>query len=246
MSSFGETVTDSVAEPIDDSPMLDARTHPVINTPYEEPRHHWELDAHGRAAEGRPPKVGRRPPHGILPVPKPKKVEPGQGVLEMSPDDINETVEEVRVHLRNWRSDRWEGATGVTRRLLAYWTRDNRHIRPFFAQMEAVETVIWLTETAQGRRYARDRIAPLSQEMNDDLVRWAIKMATGTGKTMVMAMLIVWHTLNDCPLGIGPEPPEPLHNRDEHGSTLAGCPANEFHQRGHAPGGRSEQLAFPG
>ena len=85
----------------DPSESLDARTHPVINTPYEEPRRHWELDAHGRAAEGRPPKAGRRPPHGILPVPKPKKVEPGQGVLELSPDDINETVEEVRVQLRN-------------------------------------------------------------------------------------------------------------------------------------------------
>ena len=181
----------------DPSESLDARTHPVINTPYEEPRRHWELDAHGRAAEGRPPKAGRRPPHGILPVPKPKKVEPGQGVLELSSDDINETVEEVRVQLRNWRRNRWAGATGVTRRLLTYWTREGRHIRPFFAQMEAVETVIWLTETAQGRRYARDRIAPLSQDMNDGLVRWAIKMATGTGKTMVMAMLIVWHTLND-------------------------------------------------
>jgi len=196
MSSFGQTVTDSVTEP-DDAPMLDARTHPVINTPYEEPQRHWELDAHGRAAEGRPPKAGRRPPHGILPVPKPKKVEPGQGVLELSRDDINVIVEEIRVHLRNWRRDRWASATGMTRRLLAYWTRDGRHIRPFFAQMEAVETVMWLTETAQGRRYAKDRIAPLSQEMNDGLVRWAIKMATGTGKTMVMAMLIVWHTLND-------------------------------------------------
>ena len=169
----------------------------MINTPYREPRRHWELDAHGRAAEGRPPKVGRRPPHGILPVPKPKKVEPGQGVLEMSSDDINETVEEIRVHLRSWRGERWRGATAVTRRLLAYWTREGRHIRPFFAQMEAVETVIWLTEITQGRRYARDRLAPLSEEKNDGLVRWAIKMATGTGKTMVMAMLIVWHTLND-------------------------------------------------
>ncbi len=197
MSSSGQTVPAAVIEPPDDPPVLDARTHPVINTPYEEPRRHWELDAHGRAAEGRPPKEGRRPPHGILPVPKPKKTEPGQGVLELSPDDINVIVEEIRVHLRNWRRDRWEGATGVTRRLLAYWTREGRHVRPFFAQMEAVETVIWLTETAQGRRYARDRITPVAQEMNEGLVRWAVKMATGTGKTMVMAMLIVWHTLND-------------------------------------------------
>ena len=103
--------------------------------------------AHGRAAGGRLPKVGRRPPHGILPVPKPRKLEPGQGVLELSREDTNEIVEEIRVHLRNWRRDRWKGATAVTRRLLAYWTRERRHIRPFFAQMEAVETVIWLTET---------------------------------------------------------------------------------------------------
>ncbi|MDE0139495.1 MAG: DEAD/DEAH box helicase family protein [bacterium] len=176
---------------------VDARTHPVINTPYEEPGHHWELDGYGRAVSVRPPKVGRRPSHGILPVPKPKKTELGQGVLELSRDDINETVEEIRVHLRIWRRDRWVGATGVTRRLLAYWTRDGRHIRPFFAQMEAVETVIWLTETDRGRRYARDRIAPLSEEMNEGLVRWAVKMATGSGKTMVMAMLVVWHTVND-------------------------------------------------
>lgn len=186
-----------VAEVSDPPPILDARTHPVINTPYEEPRRHWELDAFGRAAEGRPPKEGRRPSHGILPVPKPKKAETVQGVLELNPDDINEMVEEIRVHLRRWRRRRWEGATDVTRRLLAYWTRDNRHIRPFFAQMEAVETVIWLTETTEGRRYARVYVAPRAREMNDDLVRWAIKMATGTGKTMVMAMFIVWHTLND-------------------------------------------------
>ena len=133
----GGSVPATVAEVSDPPPMLDARTHPVINTPYEEPRRHWELDAHGRAAEGRPPKAGRRPPHGILPVPKPKKVEPGQGVLEMSPDDINETVEEVRVHLRNWRSDRYAGATDVTRRLLSYWTVKavvKAGFRPFFAR----------------------------------------------------------------------------------------------------------------
>ncbi len=175
----------------------DPRANPVINTPYEEPRWHWELDLAGRAIKGRPPKQGRRPSHGILPVPTTRKGQPVQGVLELNPDDLNETVEEIRVHLRRWRDRRWEGATGRTRRLLAYWTRDNRHLRPFFAQLEAVETVIWLTETDQGRRYARSRIAPLSQNQNEGIIRWATKMATGTGKTMVMAMLVVWHTLND-------------------------------------------------
>lgn len=176
---------------------MDPHSNPVLNTPYEEPGRHWELDAAGRAIQGRPPKEGRRPSHGILPVPAVRKGQPVQGLLELNPEDLNETVEEMRVHLRHWRRRRWEGATDQTRRLLAYWTRDNRHLRPFFAQLEAVETVIWLTETDVGRRYARTRIAPVSREMNEGIIRWAVKMATGTGKTMVMAMLIVWHTLND-------------------------------------------------
>ncbi|MCY4371838.1 MAG: DEAD/DEAH box helicase family protein [bacterium] len=196
-ASSAESLPPNPAQQMSDSENLDPRTNPVINTPYEEPRRHWELDAHGRAIEGQPPKKGRRPSHGILPVPTPHKGKPVQAVLELNPDDLNETVEEIRVHLRGWRRRRWEGATDQTRRLLAYWTRENRHIRPFFAQLEAVETVIWLTETRQGRQYAKNRVAPRSEEMNEDMVRWAIKMATGTGKTMVMAMLIVWHTLND-------------------------------------------------
>lgn len=127
-------MTGSVTEPIDDSPMLDARTHPVINTPYEEPGHHWELDPCGRAIEGRPPKPGRFPAPGILPVPAPRTGVPFQAVLELNPGGINERVEETRVQLRNWRRERWEGITGVTRRLLSYWTRDRCQIQPFFAQ----------------------------------------------------------------------------------------------------------------
>ena len=149
-ASSPEASTLSSEKPLSDlSEYLDPHTYPVINTPYEEPRRHWELDAHGRAIEGQPPKADRRPSHGILPVPTPHKGEPVQAVLELNPDDLNETVEEVRVHLRGWRRRRWDGATGLTRRLLAYRTRDNRHIRPFSAQLEAVETVIWLTETRQ-------------------------------------------------------------------------------------------------
>ena len=117
-------MTPSSAKPRSDPPEnLDPRTNPVINTPYEEPRRHWELDAHGRAIEGQPPKAGRRPSHGILPVPTPHSGEPVQAVLELNPEDLNETVEEIRVHLRGWRRRRWEGATDRTRRLLAYWTR---------------------------------------------------------------------------------------------------------------------------
>ena len=67
-------------------------------------------------------------------MPAPRTGVPVQAVLELNPDGINERVEETRVHLRNWWRERWEGATGVTRRLLGYWTRDSCHIQPFFAQ----------------------------------------------------------------------------------------------------------------
>ena len=134
MSSLGRIVTGSVTEPIDDSPMLDARTHPVINTPYEETGHYWELDPCGRAIEGRPPKPGRLQAHRILPVFAPRIGVPVQAVLELNQDGINERVEEIPVRLRNWRRERWEGATGVTPRLLGYWTRDRCHFQPFFAQ----------------------------------------------------------------------------------------------------------------
>ena len=59
---------------------------------------------------------------------------PVQAVLELNQDGINERVEEIPVRLRNWRRERWEGATGVTPRLLGYWTRDRCHFQPFFAQ----------------------------------------------------------------------------------------------------------------
>ncbi|MDE0644163.1 MAG: DEAD/DEAH box helicase family protein [bacterium] len=177
--------------------MMDPLSNPVINTPYEEPQWHWELDMQGRALEGRAPKDGRRPALGILPVPQAAlKGEQAQGVLEFTPDDLNPTVQDIRIQVRRWRGRHWPESTPTTKKLLRYWTRENRHIRPFFAQLEAIETIIWLTETKEGRRFARDRIAPVSENMNEGLIRWATKMATGTGKTMVMGMLIVWHTLN--------------------------------------------------
>ena len=187
----------STAESLFPSSDFDPLSNPVINTPYEEPAHHWKLDGNGRAIEGRPPKLDRRESVGVLPVPKPRKGGPVQGTLQLDPDDYNQIVNNIRVHLRLWRSLRWPGATDMTKRLLGYWTREGRHIRPFFAQLEAVETVIWLTEIPEGRKYAQSQIDPISKDLNDGIVRWAIKMATGTGKTMVMAMLIVWHTLND-------------------------------------------------
>jgi type III restriction enzyme len=91
--------------------------------------------------------------------------------------------------------------TPATQWLLEHW----RHYdfagspQPFFCQIEAVETVIWLTKVAPGRGLGKsflDRIATANAEANPTLFRIAMKMATGSGKTTVMAMLIAWQSVN--------------------------------------------------
>ncbi len=72
-------------------------------------------------------------------------------------------------------------------------------VRPFFCQVEAAETAIWLTEVApqskSGKRIL-DHLAAANKDANPELMRFALKLATGAGKTTVMAMLIAWQTIN--------------------------------------------------
>ena len=91
--------------------------------------------------------------------------------------------------------------TPETARLLQHW-RHHRFsdIRPFFCQLEAIETVIWLTEVAPrsgkvGRSFL-EHLANANNEANPELLRLALKLATGAGKTTVMAMIIAWQTIN--------------------------------------------------
>ena len=90
--------------------------------------------------------------------------------------------------------------TAVTQRLLEHWRHhDFGGPRPFFCQIEAVETIIWLTEVAPKRAVSKgllDQIAKANEEANPELFRLAMKMATGSGKTTVMAMLIAWQAVN--------------------------------------------------
>jgi type III restriction enzyme len=113
------------------------------------------------------------------------------------------TINEIRAHVASWRnlpSERDWGVTPATSRLLHHWRRTKvEGLRPFFCQVEAVETVIWLTEVARTqKRYAHlwRHIEGANQHANPDLMRIAMKMATGAGKTTVMAMLIAWQTIN--------------------------------------------------
>ena len=93
------------------------------------------------------------------------------------------------------------GVTPETARLLLHWRQHKfSHYRPFFCQIEAVETLIWLTEVAprlsMADRMVLDRLADVNQEANPELSRIALKLATGAGKTTVMAMIIAWQTVN--------------------------------------------------
>lgn len=93
------------------------------------------------------------------------------------------------------------GTIGIrTRCILQHW-RNHKFsgVRPFFCQLEAVETAIWLTEVAPRNKNAKnvlDYLASANLRSNPDLMRLALKLATGAGKTTVMAMLIAWQTIN--------------------------------------------------
>ena len=187
---------------------------PILNSPYEYPTQHWELDDDGQPTY----KVlqGRRNAEFITPIPKPKlsKVTPNQARLEfdngsgLSDDDqlydVSASVSEIRRHVDEWRRmpspNNW-GVTPETARLLQHWrSHQFNSYRPFFCQVEAIETLIWLTEVApkmgpQGRPILR-RLASANQEANPELLRIALKLATGAGKTTVMAMIIAWQTIN--------------------------------------------------
>lgn len=187
--------------------------HPILNSPYEYPARHWELDDAGQPTQ----KVieSRRQARFITPIPKPKKqksnskqsgfvFDEGKGLSSKSQQyDPTSIINEVRRAVDGWRSlpspNDWK-VTPETARLLQHWRHHPFNgVRPFFCQVEAVETAIWLTEVAPGSVAGRrllDHLAAANKDANPDLMRLALKLATGAGKTTVMAMLIAWQTLN--------------------------------------------------
>ena len=188
---------------------------PILSSPYEYPARHWEL------VLGQPTEQvidRRRRAEFVTPFPKPKKRRQGQepAQVEMVHDeglglsseeqrfDPAPMINELRQHVDAWRAlpNRRDWlVTPETARLLEHWRHhDFGDIRPFFCQVEAVETAIWLTEVApkrgkEGRRFLA-YLEAANEEANPGLSRLALKLATGAGKTMVMAMLIAWQTVN--------------------------------------------------
>ena len=188
---------------------------PVLNSPYEYPGRHWELDETGQPTQ----KIinTRRRAEFITPIPKPKKqkgLPHQQAELDLAKaTDIStdsqqyehtEIINAVRHQVDSWRAipdpGHWR-VTPETARLLQHWRRHHfDDIRPFFCQIEAVETAIWLAEVAPttgrlGKRF-RDHLENANGNANPGLSRLSLKLATGAGKTTVMAMLIAWQTVN--------------------------------------------------
>jgi type III restriction enzyme len=180
---------------------------PVLNSPYAPPGTHWALDAAGQPTGE--VIAGRRRSDLTTPIPKPKKKGKAAAVEDLYSDaagdvyDPTETINGIRSAVESWRAlpeSQWQ-VTPTTARLLRHWrTHEFANQRPFFCQVEAVETVIWLTEVApksssQGRRFWA-HLEAANAASNPELLRLALKLATGAGKTTVMAMLIAWQTLN--------------------------------------------------
>lgn len=168
---------------------------PIICSPFAEPDKHWHLEEGGTPTA---PTPGRRPAHYFY-------REPGRETEEGAPTGTLielKLVNLVRNRVAAWRRDRYAGVTATTLELLNYWRRDGRAFRPFFAQLEAVETIIFLNEA---RRDYLQGISVPSDEPSDKqkadhgykaFQRYACKMATGAGKTTVMGMLSAWSILN--------------------------------------------------
>lgn len=190
---------------------LDFFDDPIVNSPYDKPGRHWELNE-----DGRPTNVlleQRRRSELITPVPKTKRelkrTHKQEAFTFGSGDDDQEydptpIINEVRAAVDAWRGlsnpQDWQ-VTPTTEVLLKHWRHHKfEAFRPFFCQIEAVETAIWLTEVApqRGKAAARflEHLDNANAAANPGLPRLALKLATGAGKTTVMAMLIAWQAIN--------------------------------------------------
>ncbi len=156
----------------------------IINSPYDEPASYWSYDRESRLFTR---KNGRRPAGYVVASESSKSFDDPGVFIELP------LVNQIRPRVRAWREAGYPGASGITQRLLEHWRnpeeRDYR--RFFFCQLEAIETLMWLAEASPA-----DRQGIVVPGDGGPFVRLCSKMATGSGKTIVMAMLIAWHVLN--------------------------------------------------
>ena len=156
----------------------------IVNSPYEEPTKYWRYDRQTRAFDLA---TGRRSA-GYVVASSDSQAFDDPGVFVEIP-----LVNRIRPRVKAWRDAGYPGVTGVTKRLLEHWNdpEEFESRRFFFCQLEAAETLIWLTEAS-----AAERVGVELPSDGGTFERLCAKMATGAGKTVVMAMVIAWHVLN--------------------------------------------------
>jgi len=181
--------------------------NPILNNPYDEPKFHYATDSDG-SLNYTDKREGRRifsPDIQVIPT----RQGPQSSIYE-----INDFAAEYGTHIinlcrkevGNWRENKYQNTTRVSKELLLYWFQNpDRHATKqlFFAQREAVETAIWLNEVAEKSNAGQNILNKIrkgqqtvSEDPADQLPRIAYKMATGSGKTVVMACFILYHYFN--------------------------------------------------
>jgi len=172
--------------------------NPILNSPFEEPERHFRFSDDGITDEV---VEGRRESGYFLPIASPRK-KSGQIKFdtEWTQDRFlsSPRINRIRERVKQWRQGGHVGVTRATARLLEYWGDPGRERRLFFCQREALETAIYITEVAPSYNDAwiENFLREENAGFNGGLPRLAMKMATGSGKTVVMAMLIAWQALN--------------------------------------------------
>jgi type III restriction enzyme len=183
---------------------------PILCSPYAEPTAHWRYDSENGAAT----RVdGRREASYWFKYETHNKLQRTLFIEEER--EVLHTVNALRDDVRRWRGSGYRGATDTTKELLRYWWREDRPRRLFFCQLEAAETVIYLNEIRMqgGKLLSPAPKRPFEPQSTSEmlaaalydspgdpalepLLRMACKMATGSGKTVVMALLLAWSFCN--------------------------------------------------
>lgn len=181
--------------------------NPILNNPYKPPVSHYAVDPKDGSlnySDVRPGRAIFTKGRQVIPM---KQMQ--TSLLEVndvaSTEDINHVVNLLRKEVGNWRNNNYPNVTRVSQTLLNFWFNNpEREVtqKLFFAQQEAIETAIWLNEVAEKTNPGNNILTQLKDswtiipDADKMLPRFGFKMATGTGKTVVMAALILYHYFN--------------------------------------------------
>lgn len=167
----------------------------IINSPFVEPNLHHKFNENGiteKIVEK------RRTSSYFIPIPSGQKSNDQLTLWTNERERENEFINKLRYEVLKWRNQNYPNISQVTRNLLEHWKSEKREKRLFFCQIEAMETLIFLKESSSktGNHFFLNELNKINKNFNENLPRLAYKMATGSGKTIVMGMTIVWNIIN--------------------------------------------------